>query len=207
LARTIGVAWQADGVLHLSQRRSAIVRHPVTGAERWFNDVEFFSQWSLDAQERQVLLTAFGDRGLPFNSRFGGGGAISEVVAAVLGGYSAVLRRMPWQAGDLLLVDKYRCRGEFSASVPKCLRDHGFRSGMPGFCRSDFVCRSVFREKWPRSAENAPMNENAPTRFGYLGHRFMIPERFLRRRRKLSVVIGRPAVTCRPCSSCTARKT
>lgn len=108
--RTIGVEWQADGVLHLTQRRSAIIRHPLTGAECWFNDVGFFSQWSVDAEERQVLLTAFGDRGLPFNAWFGDGEPISEEAwRAVLDGYDAVLRRVPWQAGDLLLVDNLLC--------------------------------------------------------------------------------------------------
>jgi hypothetical protein len=108
--RLIGFTWESDGALHLTQRRSAIVRHPVTGAECWFNDVAFFSQWSVAAEERQVLLKAFGDHGIPFNTRSGDGAAISEEsYQIVLDAYDAVLRRVALRAGDLLLVDNVRC--------------------------------------------------------------------------------------------------
>jgi hypothetical protein len=109
-ARLVGFTWEPDGTLHLTQRRSAIVRHPMTGAECWFNDVGFFSQWSVDAEERQVLLSAFGDRGLPFNARFGDDEPIGEESwRKVLDGYDAVVRRVPWRAGDLLLIDNVLC--------------------------------------------------------------------------------------------------
>lgn len=108
--RAVGWSWGSDGVLHLVQRRSAIVRHPITGAECWFNDVAFFSQWSVDLQERQVLLDAFGDRGIPFNTRFGDGEPISEASwRSIMDSYDAVVRRVPWRAGDLLLVDNILC--------------------------------------------------------------------------------------------------
>jgi hypothetical protein len=108
--RLVGCTWESDGTLHLTQRRSAIVRHPVAGAECWFNDVGFFSQWSVDPEERQVLLKAFGERGIPFNARFGDGEAISEQSwRSILDGYEAVMRRVTWQAGDLLLVDNVLC--------------------------------------------------------------------------------------------------
>jgi len=108
--RLIGCTWEPDGALHLTQRRSAIVRHPVTGAECWFNDAAFFSQWSIDTEERQVLLKAFGDHGIPFNARFGDGEAISEEAwRSILDGYDAVMRRVTLQAGDLLVVDNVLC--------------------------------------------------------------------------------------------------
>jgi hypothetical protein len=109
-ARMVGFTWEPDGALHLTQRRSAIVSHPITGARCWFNDVGFFSQWSVDAEERQVLLNAFGDRGIPFNARIGDGEAISEESwRRVLDGYDAVVHRIPWRAGDLLLLDNVLC--------------------------------------------------------------------------------------------------
>lgn len=109
-ARLVGFSWESDGALHLVQRRSSVVSHPVTGAECWFNDIGFFSQWSVDAEERQVLLKAFGDRGIPFNTRFGDGEALSEPSwRRVLDGYDAVMRRLQWQAGDLLLIDNVLC--------------------------------------------------------------------------------------------------
>lgn len=108
--RVIGRTWESDGALHVTQRRSAIISHPITGQECWFNDVGFFSQWSVNAEERQVLLKAFGERGIPFNTRYGDGEAISEESwQNILDGYDAVMRRVTWQPGDLLLVDNVLC--------------------------------------------------------------------------------------------------
>lgn len=103
-------AWQPDGVLHAIQRRSAIIHHPVTGQACWFNDIAFFSRWSVAEEERQVLLSAFGPRGLPFDTRFGGGDPITEEDwRALLDAYDAVLCRVRWRAGDLVLVDNILC--------------------------------------------------------------------------------------------------
>jgi hypothetical protein len=78
--------------------------------------------------------------------------------------------------------------GEFSADASKRLRDHGIWSVMSNFERSLFVWRRVFRDPGAKSAENSPVSENSPSGFGHLGRIFMIPERFLRACRKLSVV-------------------
>ena len=108
--RLIGYAWDSDGALHVTQRRSAIVRHPVTGDECWFNDVAFFSQWSVDPEERNVLLSAFGRRGLPFNTHYGDAVPIPEEAwQSILDAYDAVMHRVRWQAGDLLLSDNILC--------------------------------------------------------------------------------------------------
>jgi alpha-ketoglutarate-dependent taurine dioxygenase len=104
--RLIGCAWRPDGVLHVAQRRPAVVRHPETGHECWFNDVAFFSQWSVDAEERRVLLAAFGPAGLPFSTAFGGGDPLSEPDwRALLDAYEAVMCRVPWRPGDLVVID------------------------------------------------------------------------------------------------------
>ena len=104
--RLIAWEWRRDGALHATQRRAAIVTHPVTGEECWFNDVAFFSQWSVDTAERNILLSAFGADGLPFNTYFGGGDLLDpDSWRRILDGYDAVLRRIPWRTGDLLLLD------------------------------------------------------------------------------------------------------
>jgi amino acid adenylation domain-containing protein len=104
--RLIGCEWQPGGVLHLSQRRSAIVTHLATGDECWFNDVGFFSAWAVDAAERKLLVSAFGERGLPFNTGFGDGRPLTEAdYRAILAAYDEVLVRVPLRAGDLVLVD------------------------------------------------------------------------------------------------------
>jgi alpha-ketoglutarate-dependent taurine dioxygenase len=88
------------------QRRAAVVRHPGTGEDCWFNDVAFFSQWSVDAEEREVLLAAFGPDGIPYNTSFGNGGPLGEPDwRRVLDAYDAVMSRVEWRAGDVLVLD------------------------------------------------------------------------------------------------------
>jgi alpha-ketoglutarate-dependent taurine dioxygenase len=108
-ANGIEFQWQPDGELRTRQRRSAVLRHPVTGQRCWFNQVAFLNQWTLDPDVREYLLDVYGDEGLPFNTRFGNGDPIGEDVVTLLNQvYEANTLREPWQAGDLLLVDNIR---------------------------------------------------------------------------------------------------
>ena len=107
--RLIGTEWLRDGSLRTRQRRAAVVHHPVTGEACWFNDIAFFSQWSVDQAERGVLLSAFGPDALPFNTAFGDGQPLPQPQwRAILDAYDAVLTAVAWQPGDLLLVDNVR---------------------------------------------------------------------------------------------------
>jgi len=109
-ANGIAFEWQADGGLRTWQRRSAVLRHPVTGRRCWFNQVAFLNEWTLDPEVHEFLLDAYGAEGLPFTTCFGGGDPISEDVVQLINEvYTANTRREPWQAGDLLLVDNIRC--------------------------------------------------------------------------------------------------
>ena len=104
--RLISDEWQPDGVLHTTRRRPAIVTHPVTGEECWFNDVGFFSAWAVDPAERALLVSAFGRHGLPFDACFGDGQHLTEADHhAILKAYEGVQVRAPWQAGDVVMVD------------------------------------------------------------------------------------------------------
>jgi alpha-ketoglutarate-dependent taurine dioxygenase len=108
-ANEIEFEWQPDGGLRTRQRRSAVVRHPVTGQRCWFNQVAFLNQWTLAEEVREYLVDVYGEDGLPFNTRFGNGDPIGEdVVQTVNEVYEANTARDPWQAGDLLLVDNVR---------------------------------------------------------------------------------------------------
>jgi alpha-ketoglutarate-dependent taurine dioxygenase len=108
-ANAIEPAWQADGSLVTSQRRSAVVRHPLTGQRCWFNQVAFLNEWTLDPEVREFLVDVYGPEALPFNTRFGDGDPIGEDVIALLNQvYDAHTAREPWQAGDLMLVDNIR---------------------------------------------------------------------------------------------------
>ena len=108
-ANAIEFDWQPDGGLRTRQRRSAVVRHPVTGERCWFNQVAFLNEWTLAPEVREFLVDVYGADGLPFNTRFGNGDPIGEDVVALINEvYDAHTVREPWQAGDLLLVDNVR---------------------------------------------------------------------------------------------------
>jgi alpha-ketoglutarate-dependent taurine dioxygenase len=108
-ANAIAFEWQPDGGLRTRQRRSAIVRHPVTGQRCWFNQVAFLNEWTLDPEVREYLVDVYGADGLPFNTRFGNGDPIGEDIVQLLNQvYEAHTLREPWQTGDLMLVDNVR---------------------------------------------------------------------------------------------------
>jgi alpha-ketoglutarate-dependent taurine dioxygenase len=108
-ANAIDFEWQPDGALRTRQRRSAVVRHPVTGQRCWFNQVAFLNEWTIAPEVREYLVDVYGEDGLPFNTRFGSGDPIGEDVVQLLNEvYEANTAREPWQAGDLLMVDNIR---------------------------------------------------------------------------------------------------
>ncbi|MGY1706510.1 TauD/TfdA family dioxygenase [Geodermatophilus sp. SYSU D00697] len=108
-AQDIEFEWQPDGGLRTRQRRSAVLRHPVTGRRCWFNQIAFLNEWTLAPEVREYLVDFYGPDGLPFTTRFGNGDPIGEDVVALLNEvYEAAAVREPWQAGDLLLVDNVR---------------------------------------------------------------------------------------------------
>jgi alpha-ketoglutarate-dependent taurine dioxygenase len=101
--------WQPDDGLRTRQRRSAVVRHPVTGQRCWFNQIAFLNEWTLAPEIREYLVEVYGADGLPFNTWFGDGEPIGEDVVELLNGvYEAKTAREPWQTGDLMLVDNLR---------------------------------------------------------------------------------------------------
>jgi alpha-ketoglutarate-dependent taurine dioxygenase len=108
-ANAIQFEWQPDGGLRTRQRRSAVVRHPVTGQRCWFNQIPFLNEWTIAPEVREYLVDVYGAEGLPFNTRFGNGDPIGEDVVELLNKvYEDHTAREPWQAGDLLLVDNVR---------------------------------------------------------------------------------------------------
>ena len=108
-ANAIEFEWQPDGGLRTSQRRSAVVRHPVTGERCWFNQIAFLSEWTMAPEVREYLVEMYGAEGLPFNTRFGNGDPVGEDIVELINEvYDANTAREPWQAGDLLVVDNVR---------------------------------------------------------------------------------------------------
>src|SRR6516164_2869227 len=101
--------WQRDGTLRTWQRRSAVVRHPVTRQRCWFNQIAFLNERTMDPEVRDYLADLYGEDGLPFTTRFGNGDPIGEDIVELLNQtYEGCTKREPWQVGDLLLVDNVR---------------------------------------------------------------------------------------------------
>jgi alpha-ketoglutarate-dependent taurine dioxygenase len=101
--------WQPDGELRTRQRRSAVVRHPMTGKRCFFNQIAFLNEWTIDPEVREYLVEMYGEDGLPFNTRFGNGDPFgADIVETINQVYEANTVREPWQAGDLMLVDNIR---------------------------------------------------------------------------------------------------
>jgi alpha-ketoglutarate-dependent taurine dioxygenase len=108
-ANAIAFEWRPDGGLRTQQRRSAVVRHPLTGDRCWFNQIAFLNERTIDPDVREFLVDVYGPEGLPFNTRFGNGDRIgADVVQLINEIYEANTVREPWQAGDLMLVDNIR---------------------------------------------------------------------------------------------------
>ncbi|SED32982.1 amino acid adenylation domain-containing protein [Streptomyces sp. 2112.3] len=108
-AHAIEYEWQPDGGLRTRQRRSAVVRHPVSGRRCWFNQIAFLNEWTMAPEVREYLIDEYGADGLPFNTRYGDGALLTEDTVQLLNKvYEAHTVRRPWQAGDLLLVDNVR---------------------------------------------------------------------------------------------------
>jgi hypothetical protein len=108
-ANAIAFEWQPGGTLRTWQRRSAIVRHPITGESCWFNQIAFLNEETMDAEVREYLRDVHGENGLPFTTRFGNGDPIGAGIVELINDvYAEHTVREPWEAGDLLLVDNIR---------------------------------------------------------------------------------------------------
>ncbi|MFJ8991210.1 TauD/TfdA family dioxygenase [Streptomyces sp. NPDC102279] len=108
-AQDISCSWQPDGSLRTTQRRRAVVRHPVSGRRCWFNQIAFLNEWTLAPEVREYLVDEYGAGGLPFNTFYGDGEPLDEeVVRLINSAYEDHTVRAPWQAGDLLAVDNVR---------------------------------------------------------------------------------------------------
>jgi hypothetical protein len=106
----IEVEWKPDGRLRTTQCGPALVRHPRTGEEVWFNHATFFHVTTLPAEVQSSLLKSFAPDELPTNTFYGDGGAIEpEVLTVLRHAYLSSLVRFPWQKQDVLFLDNMLC--------------------------------------------------------------------------------------------------
>lgn len=104
--RGVNLEWRPGGGLRTSQVRPALAEHPVTGERVWFNHAVFFHVTSLPPEVRDALLRQFAEEDLPNNTYYGDGRPIEPAVLKHLrDAYRAEQAAVPWQRGDVLLVD------------------------------------------------------------------------------------------------------
>jgi hypothetical protein len=98
--------WTKRGGLRTSQIRPAAIKHPVTGTPVWFNQVDQWHPTNLEDAVRTAMLALMSEKDLPINAYYGDG---SPLEPAVLDEIRWVFERasikLPWQEGDVLLVD------------------------------------------------------------------------------------------------------
>lgn len=99
--------WHDSGnlVLETRQLRHAILRHPKTGEDVWFNQAHLFHKRSL-APRLQPLLKQFNDWQLPRNAFFGDGTPIPDaVIDEVMDAYDRAEVSFDWDEGDVMMLD------------------------------------------------------------------------------------------------------
>lgn len=106
----VTASWRPDEVLTTRQHRPAVIAHPVTEEEVWFNHVAFWSSHSLDEEMREVLEANYGADALPFETYLGDGSALTaEEVGALNRAYDLHTCRESWRKGDVMFVDNILC--------------------------------------------------------------------------------------------------
>ena len=112
--------WLDANRLRTRQIRPAILRHPITNEEVWFNHSAFFHVTSLDPQVREALLGSYKEDELPNNTYFGDGSAIDpDAMANIRAAFDAETVSFPWERGDVMLLDNMLAahgRGPFEGS-------------------------------------------------------------------------------------------
>lgn len=106
--RESGATWTwvgADG-LRTRSLRHAVVRHPATGEQVWFNHAHIFHSSNLPADVSAALLSELGSEGMPRNAFYGDGTPIDDEVAEMIRQlYRKATITFPWRRGDVLVVD------------------------------------------------------------------------------------------------------
>lgn len=103
--RGLRFAWRGDGALRTEAVRPLVARHPGTNEPIWFNHALFFHPSSLDGEAR-AALAGVASQDLPSDTLFGDGTPLpDDAVAALRAAHAAETVRVPWEPGDLLVVD------------------------------------------------------------------------------------------------------
>lgn len=98
--------WIGDEQLRTRQLCQVEIDHPRTGDRLWFNQAHLFHISGLRPSVRETLLAVVDEEDLPRNVYFGDGCAIpDDMLDAVRAAYDSCTLSIPWQQGDVLLLD------------------------------------------------------------------------------------------------------
>ncbi|MBB2885147.1 MULTISPECIES: non-ribosomal peptide synthase/polyketide synthase [Pseudomonas] len=98
--------WLDNNELQTRTPGPAIIRHPVTGAKSFFNQVQLHHIYWLEPDVREDLLSMFGLDRLPRHVFYGDGTPIEDEVMQRIGDlYEECAVRFDWQKGDAILLD------------------------------------------------------------------------------------------------------
>jgi amino acid adenylation domain-containing protein len=98
--------WLGEDGLRTMKRAAAVIEHPETGEEVFFNQIQAHHVSCLEDGVRESLLSLFGEEGLPRNVYFGDGGRISgDEMKEVEEAYESVAVDFGWERGDVLMVE------------------------------------------------------------------------------------------------------
>jgi len=102
----IRTEWIDADRLRTTQIRPALLNHPRTSEEVWFNHAATLHVSSLPARTRRVLMKLLDEPDYPSHTYYGDGAPIeADVMEAVRDAYAAERVLFDWQAGDLLVLD------------------------------------------------------------------------------------------------------
>lgn len=98
--------WVGESGLRTRRRGPAVLRHPVTGEDVWFNHATFFHPSTLPPALRDGLLELFAEEDLPNCTYYGDGTPFEpEVLDELRRAYAEETVSFPWQEGDVLMLD------------------------------------------------------------------------------------------------------
>ncbi len=98
--------WGTGNSLRTKKRCVAVANHPKTGERVFFNQLQAHHVSCLDPTAREVLMSQFGEAGLPRNVYYGDGETIPDsVVDELREFYESRAKSFTWEHGDILMVD------------------------------------------------------------------------------------------------------
>jgi alpha-ketoglutarate-dependent taurine dioxygenase len=98
--------WKTDNQLRTRQIRPAIIKHPFSNEESWFNHLTFFNISTLEKTIREILSESFSEEDLPNNTYYGDGSKIEDKVLDELrNAYLSELVTFSWKQSDIILID------------------------------------------------------------------------------------------------------